>query len=1413
VKRLLATLMVVAMMISTMVVGTVPAAAAETDDAASKYVELDGDWHYNLYRKYSAMFQYFAFSAAIANGSLIEGGHPEWPEKETWETWEVISMPNEDDSLGGLHDNVTFPTWSESWVIREFDLPEDFTDEENVTLLMGIIDDNDVVYINGTPVASGGFVDGNGNPIVNGLEAGGFKYSGDKADQVKWETSYWERQREYTIPADVLIQGGTNVIGVRVFNNNSNCGFYSGEGKIYAICGNDSAVRELKGLPSQKVDSPAIMDAVAAQNDALAAGDIDAYAETISDSYHNDADTKEDKLAEIEAMMDAYTGITVTDEKAAVYMDDEGGYWYTANRTVTGIPADAEEAEVISSGAVETCFLSNGEERGNWNRCYGTSYDSELFSQELTYSVYLPPSYYEAENKEYPVVWLLHGQNSSSTSYRDVDGIGSFMDELINDGEIVEMVLIMPDSGKNAFYRDSAIQSDINQGGPWATQLTQELRAEAQANYRILTEAEFNGLTGNSMGGYGSLNNGSLNPDLYSSIGLHMGYLPGDALENLKTLSAEQLEEYDFYVDAGLQDQTVGYKGSVAVHEYLDSMGKDHGYSLRDGSHNSAFYMSGMANSMKMHSDHFMKNGLFADDPDNYVELNGEWHFKNYRTYSQMYQYFPYNAVSITWEDLDAAAFPDKDTWGSWDTLQMPYDNPETGGLLSHDLAPKWSESWVVREFELPMDFANSEEAVLLLGIIDDNDVVYINGKPVAASGFVDGNGNAIIDVPAVGGFDYTAADKADQVKWKSSYWQVKREYKIPTDVLNLGGTNEIAVRLYNNNDYGGFYAGNNYAICGNELAARNVKGLPTQIVESDEVMAAVEAQVAAIEAGDVDAFAATISDNYHNDANTKADRVAEVAAEIEAVGDHTIDVVDANGVVYKDEDGNFWYSAHRTFHIGEAYSESRDIELCYEVSGGQALEIGNWNRCYGTSYDSELFNQELTYSVYLPPSYYEDTEKEYPVVWLLHGMNSSSSSFLNVDKIGAFMDELIDSDEVVEMIVVMPDSGKTAFYADSELGKDKESSGPWATQLNVELRGVVQDIYRVRDEAAFNGVTGISMGGGGAMTNGSRNPDLYSSIGVHMGAVTGAIEDLKALTPGQLAQYDIYIDCGLDDTRVGTAGTIAVHEYLESMNKDHGYDLRPGGHNSAFYMEGMDDSMKMHSDHFVKNGLLSSGGGASSGGGSSSSGGGSSSGGDNDVPVTPDPEPDPAPSVSCEDFDDLDAGAWYADAVDYVLANGIMTGVAEDEFAPGMALTRGMVVQMLWAMEGKPVVNYAMSFTDVSADVWFAEAVRWAAAKGIVSGYSPEQFGANNAVTREQMALMLSGYARYKGVDVTDGADISAYADVAKASDWALAGLKWACGEGIMSGKTGGYLDPVGTASRVEAAQMLMKFSAVLAD
>lgn len=624
-KKWAAAGLVLGMLLTSLGPGAAAVSAEETGDA-DKYVTLDGDWHFKLYRTYDQMFQYLPYGGVSVTWEDNELA--KLPAAETWSAWETLQMPADDAATGGLlpmergsaaedpdsMENLLFPSWSEAWVCREFTLPADFTEDEEVTLLLGIIDDCDVVYINGHLVAASGFMDGSGNPTLNIPETGGFDYSNeDAASQVQFEKSYWEVAREYKVPAEYLNQGGSNEICIRIYNNNSYGGFYSGNN--YAICGNELAVRAVKGLPTESTDSQELLDLVDRQRQAMAAEDAAAYGETIYDRYHNDGADKQDLLAEFQDLTAGYDGISVEDTGVQIYSGGENLYWYAAHRIITGVSAETGAAETVSEADIEVCYLSeNGQiyERGNWNRCYSTTYDSELFEKELGYSVYLPPSYYEEESRMYPVVYLLHGINSSSESFVKVDGIADFMDEQIAQGNITEMIVIMPDSGKNAFYRDTEYDpANPDSTGPWQTHMTTEIRNEAESRFRILSDAKFRGLTGISMGGFGAFTIGTLYPDLYSSVASHMGAVNDEALEALKTLTPEQLEKYDFYLDCGLQDGMVDYQWTVNIHEYLQSVGKEHGYDLRDGGHNSAFYMAGMPASMKMHSDHFLKNGLY----------------------------------------------------------------------------------------------------------------------------------------------------------------------------------------------------------------------------------------------------------------------------------------------------------------------------------------------------------------------------------------------------------------------------------------------------------------------------------------------------------------------------------------------------------------------------------------------------------------------------------------------------------------------------------------------------------------------------------------------------------------------------------------------------------------------------------
>lgn len=176
--------------------------------------------------------------------------------------------------------------------------------------------------------------------------------------------------------------------------------------------------------------------------------------------------------------------------------------------------------------------------------------------------------------------------------------------------------------------------------------------------------------------------------------------------------------------------------------------------------------------------------------------------------------------------------------------------------------------------------------------------------------------------------------------------------------------------------------------------------------------------------------------------------------------------------------------------------------------------------------------------------------------------------------------------------------------------------------------------------------------------------------------------------------------------------------------------------------------------------------------------------------------------------FNDVSANDWFASAVDYVTGKGMMNGTADNTFSPKANTTRGMIVTVLYRLENQPSTS-AASFTDVASGAYYANAVAWANANGIVSGYGSGKFGPNDKVTREQLAAILYRYAQYKKYDVSVGEDtnILSYDDAQSISSYAIPAIQWACGAGVVTGKSGSKLDSKGNATRAEVAAMLMRF------
>ena len=180
--------------------------------------------------------------------------------------------------------------------------------------------------------------------------------------------------------------------------------------------------------------------------------------------------------------------------------------------------------------------------------------------------------------------------------------------------------------------------------------------------------------------------------------------------------------------------------------------------------------------------------------------------------------------------------------------------------------------------------------------------------------------------------------------------------------------------------------------------------------------------------------------------------------------------------------------------------------------------------------------------------------------------------------------------------------------------------------------------------------------------------------------------------------------------------------------------------------------------------------------------------------------------------FIDVDPDSWYYGAVEYAYENGLMNGVAADQFAPQTTLTRAMMAAVLANLENGSA-NTSGSFSDVADGAWYADAVNWAAENGIVNGYEDGTFRPDAPLTREQMAAFLYNYAAYKGYDVSATNDLAQFSDAAQVSSWAADVVKWAVGADLLHGVGDDKLAPTGTATRAEVAAILANFCENVAD
>ena len=174
--------------------------------------------------------------------------------------------------------------------------------------------------------------------------------------------------------------------------------------------------------------------------------------------------------------------------------------------------------------------------------------------------------------------------------------------------------------------------------------------------------------------------------------------------------------------------------------------------------------------------------------------------------------------------------------------------------------------------------------------------------------------------------------------------------------------------------------------------------------------------------------------------------------------------------------------------------------------------------------------------------------------------------------------------------------------------------------------------------------------------------------------------------------------------------------------------------------------------------------------------------------------------------FYDVPNDAYYYEAVKWAAENGITGGVGNSLFAPNQPCTRAQIVTFLWRAAGSPVVNYLMPFTDVDEGAYYAEAVRWAASTGIVTGLTETTFGANGVCTRAQVVTMLYRFAKAQGMDTSQGGmAIREFDDFDSVPAYALEAMGWAVNTGVFKGDNNRLL-PQNACTRAQIVTLLRR-------
>ncbi|MDH6236724.1 alpha/beta hydrolase-fold protein [Cryobacterium sp. CG_9.6] len=507
--------------------------------------------------------------------------------------WSAVDVPQ----IGGGEQFADYDGFG--WYRLTFDLPAG-AEGTNLVASMGFMDDVDEVYLNGARIGGSGSLPPNAK-------------------------SQWFEQRSYPVPADAPVFGGTNTLAVRLYDMSGGGGWYQGPVGLFSKDALRETVLGISGPLADPSTTGWITEMLAEQASALAAGDIDAYLATLADSYFHDGRDLDRRERELRDWVAESGTLTLTDASVEIVQSSDGRLLVDTNRTISGSRDGAPFDFTPTSQEFLTVDPASQTELGNHSRFFRDYVESATEGKRREYVTYLPPSYFTEPNREFPVVYLLHGFNGGSREWEPRD-FGTKLDKLYTDGGLAESIVIMPD-GESLWY------ADHENGTPWRTMFVNDLIPQVDDEYRTIAKRAYRGLSGVSMGGFGAYSLALAYPKLFSSVASHMGALnlsaaqvgvtsPGGPDAQLKSpltvvagMSRQALSKYDFFFDACEFDDYAFDEAARGMDTLLTNKGVDHTWAVYSaGRHNDACWVPRIADSFGMHSDHVRAAGLVENN-------------------------------------------------------------------------------------------------------------------------------------------------------------------------------------------------------------------------------------------------------------------------------------------------------------------------------------------------------------------------------------------------------------------------------------------------------------------------------------------------------------------------------------------------------------------------------------------------------------------------------------------------------------------------------------------------------------------------------------------------------------------------------------------------------------------------------